>query len=46
MKMFYEIGDEEFWPFMTMKRTTTKVKIPEEDISDYDEDGILPEDAE
>ena len=47
MKIFYEIGDEEFWPFMTMKRTTTKVKIPEEDISAYyDEDGILHEDAE
>ena len=44
MKIFYEIGDEEIWPFMTKKRTTVKEDIPEEDLEAYyGDDGNIPE---
>ena len=44
MKPFYEIGDEEFWPFMTLKRTHLKETIPEDELeSYYEEDGIRAE---
>ena len=44
MKMFYEIGDEEFWPFMTKKRTTVKDIVADDDLNAfYEEDGIIPD---
>ena len=44
MKIFYEIGDEEFWPFMTKKRTTFKDIVADDDLyAIYEEDGIIPD---